>query len=188
MNKESFLKFVEMLVALVFGLAYWRFDLHLATIALIVAMTVFVILVKALGQKLTKLQFISWLAVVILGGAAVFLKDESIIKWKPTVIYSVVGLVFLLSQFFGRKSLVERLLSEKVPAPAPMLRRINLAAAGFFLALSVLNIFVAQNFSTTIWVNFKIFGIFALNAVFLSGCLFYLRAYLHNFFPNNGKN
>ena len=58
-NKESFLKFAEMLVAVVFGLAYWRFDLQIATMALIVAITVFVLMVKLMGQKLTKMQLIS---------------------------------------------------------------------------------------------------------------------------------
>ncbi len=185
MNKESFLKFVEMFVAVAFGVAYWRFDLQIATMTLIVAMTVFVILVKAMGQKLTKMQLISWLAIVILGGSTVLLKDESIIKWKPTVIYLCVGVAFLLSLFIGQKSLVERFFEEKVPAPAPMLRRVNFAGSLFFLFLAALNIFIAQNFSTTVWVNFKLFGVFILNAVFLGSCLFYLRAYLGQLFPDN---
>ncbi len=190
MTKENFLKTTEMLVALAFGVAYWLFDLHIATIVLIIGMTAFVVLVKSLGLKLTKLQLISWLAVLFLGGAAVFLKDESIIKWKPTVINAAVGLAFLATQFLGKKTLMQRLIEDKVPAPVGMLRRVNFSTGLFFLFLAVLNIVVAQNFSTTVWVNFKLFGVFILNLCFLGACLYYLRAYLSNLLPpeNGSKN
>ena len=180
MNKQGFLKTVEMLVALGFGLAYWLYDLHSATAALMVSMTLFIILVKVLGERVSKLQFFSWLAVVLLGGTAVFLRDENIIKWKPTVIYSVLSLVFALSHLIGAQTLVERLIGDKIKAPAANLRKVNLSSAIFFLFLSVLNIIVILNFSTTMWVNFKIFGIFILDAIYLAGCLYYLRAYLHD--------
>lgn len=179
-NKQSFLKTVEMLVALVFGLVYWLYDLHIATAALMVSMTVFIILVKVLGEQLSKLQLFSWLAVMILGGTAVFLRDENIIKWKPTVIYSVLSVVFALSHFIGQQTLVERLIGDKIKAPAFMLRKVNLSSTFFFLFLSMLNVFVILNFSTTAWVNFKIFGIFIIDAIYLAGCLYYLRAYLQD--------
>ena len=105
------------MVAVVFGIAYWLYDLRIATAVLIIGMTVFVCLVKILGEKLTKIQLASWLLVVFLGGASVLLNDESIIKWKPTAINLAIGLTFLLAQFLGKKSLIERLLQEKIPAP-----------------------------------------------------------------------
>lgn len=178
MDKENFLKVAEFGVAIAFGVAYAIYDLHIATLVLIIAMTLFVLMVKALGQKLTKIQLVSWIAIVLLGGAAVIFKDDSIIKWKPTVINTVIGLTFFITHVFGKKSLVETLIADKVPAPSKMLRNVNLAASGFFIFLASINILVAQNFSTTVWVNFKIFGIFVLNLSFLSGCFYYLKDYL----------
>jgi intracellular septation protein len=163
--------------------SYWLYDLHIATLVLIIGMTAFVALVKLLGSKLTKLQLISWLVIVIFGGASFFLRDENIIKWKPTVISSIISLSFLISQLFWKQSLVETLIQDKVPAPAFMLRKINFAAFLFFLSSAVLNVAVAQNFSTTVWVNFKLFGMLALNTCFLVGCLYYLRAYLSESMP-----
>lgn len=183
MNKESFLKTLETLAAPAFGIAYWLYDLRVATVVLIVYMTLFVALVKFLGEKLTKIQLVSWLTILILGGASVSFQDESIIKWKPTVINTVIGLTFLISQVIGKKTLVERFTEEKVPAPAFMLRKVNFAAGLFYLALAPLNIFIAQNYSTTVWMNFKIFGMTALNTIFFGSCLYYLKAYLHNLFP-----
>jgi intracellular septation protein len=183
MDKVKLLKIAEALTAVAFGLAYWLYDLKIATAVLIVAMTVFVCFVKFMGEKLTKLQLISWLAILILGGASVLSKDESIIKWKPSVISWIISISFLATQFVGKKSLVERLIADKVPAPVFMLRNVNLATALFFLSSGLLNIIVAMNFTTTVWVNFKLFGLTVLNLVFVSSCLFYLRAYLHNIFP-----
>ena len=164
-SKEGLLKVLETLVVVAFGVAYWLYDLHIATAVLVVGMTVFVVLVKLLGEQLTKLQLVSWLAVVILGGAAVFLRDENIIKWKPTVINSLIGMTFLVSHF-SKKTLLERVIEEKIPAPPPMLRRVNSFAGVFFLFLAILNVLVFQNFSTNVWVNFKLFGIFVLNLLF----------------------
>lgn len=188
MNKESFLKSLEMLVAIAFGIAYWLYDLHIATIVLIVAMTIFVALVKFLGEKLTRLQLVSWIAVVLLGGATVFLRDENFIKWKPTAIHSVVGLTFLITQLIGKKTILERMIEDKVPAPRRMLRKVNFSSAIFFFLIAALNILIAENFSTTFWVNFKIFGISILSMFFMGGCLFYLKDYLHNLISEEEKN
>ena len=182
-QKENFLKVVEMLVLVAFLVAYKLSDLQIATAVLVIASTLFVLLVKFLGEKLTKLQVITWLVVVILGSATVILKDESIIKWKPTVINAFISFAFLITHFIGKKTLLERLIDEKVPAPARKLRKVNFAGSMFFLFLGVANILVAQNFSTNIWMNFKIFGITALNLCFLSCCLYYLKDYLTDFFP-----
>jgi intracellular septation protein len=36
--------------------------------------------------------------------------------------------------------------------------RLNLAWIGFFAFMGVLNLYVAYNYSTDLWVNFKLFG------------------------------
>ena len=146
-------------------------------------MTAFVALVKIIGEKLTKLQLFSWIAALVLGGATILYKDENIIKWKPTVLYAAISLAFFVTQFLNKKSLVETLIGDKVPAPIAMLRRVNLATGFFFLFLGLLNIVVAQNVSTTVCVYFKLIGISLLNIGFLGACLYYLRDYLGNMFP-----
>ena len=48
-----------------------------------------------------------------------------------------------------------------------MWRWLNHAWAAFFAMLAVVNILVAQYFSTDTWVNFKLFGVTALMLVFV---------------------
>nr|HQD84886.1 septation protein IspZ [Quisquiliibacterium sp.] len=45
--------------------------------------------------------------------------------------------------------------------------RLNLAWVVFFATLGVLNILIAQSFSTDVWVNFKLFGSLGLTVLFV---------------------
>ena len=44
--------------------------------------------------------------------------------------------------------------------------RLNFSWAGFFAFMGLANLFVARNFSTDDWVNFKLFGVLGLTLVF----------------------
>lgn len=185
--KKSFVKSLETLSVLAFGLAYWKFDLYVATAVLMATMTLFVVLAKAFREPLTRLQLISWVAVLIFGSATLFLRDESFIKWKPTVINSLIGSVFLVTTLFGKRSLIEQLVAGKFHAPASKLRRVNFACSLFFFLLGYINFQVAFSFSTDVWVQYKIFGNLILNTIFISGCLYYLRDYVKEW-AENQKN
>jgi intracellular septation protein len=45
--------------------------------------------------------------------------------------------------------------------------RLNLSWIGFFVGMGALNLYVAFNFSTDAWVNFKLFGGMGLMLVFV---------------------
>src|SRR5688500_8744221 len=77
---------------------------------------------------------------------------------KPTILNGLFAAVFLVSHVVGKKTIVERLLAQALNAPAPIMRRLNLAWVGYFVVLAVTNIYVAYNFSEEAWVNFKLFG------------------------------
>jgi intracellular septation protein len=46
-------------------------------------------------------------------------------------------------------------------------QRLNLAWAAFFSVMGVVNLYVAYNFSTAAWVNFKLFGFTGLMLAFV---------------------
>lgn len=186
-NRKSLIKTLEFASVVGFGLAYWLYDLRIATIVLITLMTAFVVVVKVLGEKLSRLQLLSWLVILVLGGATVSFQDEQYIKWKTSVINGTLSLVFLASHFLGSKTILERFLDDKLSCPAVMLRRLNLVAVVYFASIALLNLYVASHFSTTIWVNFKLFGIFACNLLFLAGSFYYLRDYIREMMEENGS-
>jgi intracellular septation protein len=100
------------------------------------------------------------------------------IKWKPTVVNWLFGLVFLGSQFFGQRTLIERMMGHAIAAPSPVWSRLNWAWTLFFVFMGLLNLYVAFNFSEDTWVNFKLFGMMGLTLVFVFAQAFYLSRYM----------
>ena len=92
MDKTKFLKLIELSGIVCFGVTYWQTDLRMATLALIISMSIFVGLALLLKQPLSKLQWVSWISVLVLGSVSLLSHDDMVIKWKPTVIHLIIGL------------------------------------------------------------------------------------------------
>jgi intracellular septation protein len=130
----------------------------LATLVVIAA-TMVQILVKLLrGKKVDTMLWVSLGLVVVLGGATVWFHSETFIKWKLSVLYWVMGLSFWISQALFRKNLPQALMGDQMDLPATVWHRLNFAWIAFFALMGLLNLYVAYSFSTSVWVNFKLFG------------------------------
>ena len=138
----------------------------LATMVVILASLAQVAWLKARGRKVDMMLWISLALVVVLGGLTVWLKSETFIKWKPTGLYWAMALSFLVSQYAFRRNLLKLMLGEQLQLPDAVWARLGLAWAAFFVGMGVLNLWVAFNFSTDTWVNFKLFGGIGLMLLF----------------------
>jgi len=137
----------------------------LATVVVIVATLVQVAWLVLRGQKVDLMLWVSLGLVVVLGGATVWFHNETFIKWKPSVLYWTMGLAFWVAQLLG-KNLLRVLLGNQIELPDPVWQRLNAMWIGFFGLMGLLNIWVAYNFSTAAWVNFKLFGGIGLMLLF----------------------
>lgn len=115
---------------------------------------------------------------VVLGGATLILQNDTFIKWKPTVVNWLFAAAFLGSQWFTEKSLVQRMMGKSVQLPGAVWGRLNVSWSLFFIALGGLNLYVAFNFDTDTWVNFKLFGMMGLTFVFIIAQAFYMAPYM----------
>lgn len=166
----------ELIPLVGFFIAYKMYDIYMAVIVLMVLMALGLILHRAQKKTITNMQWVSFLLVLIFGGITLIFRNEIFIKWKPTVLNWGFGLAFLISQFVGQKTFTERILSAaKLNAPKHVWNRLNLAWVIFFMISGALNIFVAYTFSTDVWVNFKLFGLFGLTFLFAIGQALYLK-------------
>jgi intracellular septation protein len=150
----------------------------LATMVVIVATIAQISFLLARGRKIDFMLWVSLVLVVVLGGATIWFHSETFIKWKPTVLYWVMGLAFWLSQLLFRKNLLQALLGSQLLLPAPVWQRLNLAWVAFFMLMGLLNIYVAYTFSTDAWVNFKLFGGMGLMLAFTLAQGVYLSRHL----------
>jgi len=150
----------------------------LATLVVIVATLTQVAVLLLRGRKVDMMLWVSLVLVVLLGGATVWFHSETFIKWKPSVLYWFMALAFLLSPLLLRKNLLKLLIGEQMQLPAPVWQRLNWAWVGFFALMGMLNIWVAYQFPTDVWVNFKLFGGIGLMLLFTIAQGLYLSRHL----------
>lgn len=150
----------------------------LATVVVIVTTLVLVAIMKLRRQKLDKLLWINVGIVTVLGLATVWFRNETFIKWKPTLIYAMMGGAFAFSERFTGQNLLYTLVGKDTDVPIEAWRRLSYVWGGFFAFMGALNLYVAYHFSTDTWVDFKLFGSLGLMAVFVVGQGIYLSRHV----------
>lgn len=150
----------------------------LATLVAIVATFVQIGWVWFKHRKVDTMLWVSLALIVVFGGATLFLHDETFIKWKPTVLYWLFALSLGLAPLLFERNLIRLMMEKNVALPDAVWTRLNLAWAGFFALMGVANLWVAMNFSTDAWVNFKMFGSLGLMLVFIVGQTLYLSRHI----------
>lgn len=138
-----------------------------ATAVAILATLAQIIWVKLKHGKVDTMLWISFAIIVVFGGATLLLHDEGFIKLKPTALYWMFGAILLFSKILFRKNLIRSMMEAKMNLPDRMWNLLNLAWSGFFILLGMLNLYVAWNYSTETWVNFKLFGTTGIMLVFI---------------------
>ena len=150
----------------------------LATVVVIVATLAQIGWLVARGRKVDMMLWVSLGLVVVLGGATIWFHSETFIKWKPSVLYWVMGLGFWISRAVFRKNLLQTLMGDQLQLPPAVWQRLNFAWIAFFGLMGLANIYVAYSFSTATWVNFKLFGGIGLMLIFTLAQGLYLSRYL----------
>lgn len=152
---------------ILFFAAFKFYGIYVATAVAIVATALQIGWVWFRHRKVDNMQWISLGLIVVFGGATLLLRDETFIKWKPTVLYWLFAAVLIVAEYAFRKNLIRSMMEKQVTAPDPVWRKLLLGWVAFFAVMGILNIYVAYGFSTDIWVNFKLFGGIGLMILFV---------------------
>lgn len=138
----------------------------LATVVVIVATLLQVGWLLLRGRKVDTMLWVSLALVVVLGGATIYFHSETFIKWKPTLLYWAMAAGLLIGQLMGKNG-IRALMGAQMTLPDLVWLRVNQAWMAFFGFMGAINLWVAYQFSTAIWVNFKLFGGIGLMLVFV---------------------
>jgi intracellular septation protein len=157
----------ELFPVILFFIAFKVADIYTATAVAIGATFLQVGWLKLRGKRVEPMLWASLAIIAVFGGATLLLQDETFIKWKPTVLYWMLGAVLGAAPLVFRRNLIRAMLSEQVRLPDPVWTRLNWSWVGFFVFMGGLNLYVAFNYSTDLWVNFKLFGGMGLMLVFV---------------------
>ncbi len=150
-----------------FFIAYKFSDIYTATAVTIGSSLLQLTIYWIIHRRFETLHGLTFLFILLLGGSTLLFHKDIFIKWKPSVIYWIFAITLLFSQFFSNKTLLERMLGDKISLAAQIWRRLNISWAVFFTFLGFLNLYVIYHFDTNAWVNFKLFGTLGITLVFI---------------------
>ncbi len=159
---------------ILFFAAYKWYGIFVATGVAIVA-SIIQVSVHWLRNRRFETAHLTTLGVIVLfGGLTLIFRDDTFIKWKPTIVNWLFAAIVLASLMGQRRTVLEYLLGEKIHLPVTIWRKVNLAWGLFFLVAGALNYYVAFVFRseldpqlrTDLWVNFKVFGLMGLTLAF----------------------
>ncbi|MCL2523880.1 MAG: septation protein A [Betaproteobacteria bacterium] len=139
----------------------------LATVVVIAATALQIAWVRLRHGKVDKMLWFSLALVVVFGGMTLAFQNEMFIKWKPTILYWAFAISMAFTALVMKKNAIRAMLGAQLTLPEAIWTRLNLAWIGFFAGMGALNLVVAFNFSTDIWVDFKLFGGMGLMLLFI---------------------
>src|SRR5512134_2673530 len=82
-------------------------------------------------RKVSAIHWLSLAIIVVFGGATLLLQDETFIKWKPTVLYALFGLILAAGKLAFRRDLLALLIKD-LTLPASVWTRLTWSWVGFF--------------------------------------------------------
>jgi len=163
---------------LLFFAAFKFAGIYAATAIAIVATILQIGYLRYKTGKVEPMQWISLGVIVLFGGATLISHNDTFIKWKPTVLYWLMGSALLIGQLVFKKNLLKSLMGAQMDLPEDAWRLTQWSWVGFFAVMGCLNLWVAFNFDTDTWVNFKLFGGMGLMFVFVIAQALVLSRYM----------
>ncbi len=121
---------------LLFFFAYTRWGIYAATGAFMAATVVSLVVTYVLIKRIAAMPLVSAIVVMVFGGLTIWLQNDTFIKVKPTIIYTIFGVLLLGGLATGR-SLIALVLDSVFQLDAEGWRKLTLRWGIFFLAMAV---------------------------------------------------
>jgi len=149
-----------------FFVTYKLSDIFSATIVIMVTTTIALIATWFITRKVSVMPIVTLVIIAVFGGLTLYLKDESFIKIKVTII-NLLFATMLLGGWMLKKPLLKYVFGEAMNLDFTGWMLMSRNWGIFFLAVAIANEFVWRHFSTDTWVTYKTFGIIPLTFVFM---------------------
>jgi intracellular septation protein len=150
---------------MVFFIANAKFNLFVATGAFMVAVIAAMIASYAVTRHVPMMAIVTAVVVIVFGTLTLVLHDETFIKVKPTIVYTLFAAILGGGLLFGR-SFIAVMFDQMFNLTPQGWRILTLRWSLWFLAMAVLNEIIWRTQSTDVWVTFKAFGMVPLTMLF----------------------
>jgi len=152
---------------ILFFIAFKYWGILVATGVAIAGTVLQVTWLLARRKPVSRMLWISLVIITLFGGATLLSGDEWFVKLKPTALYWLMAIILAVGTFVFRRNLIRWLLGSEIQMPDAAWTIMNRSWMGFFAVMGGLNLYVAYNFPTETWVNFKVFWSMGLMLVFV---------------------
>ena len=156
---------IELGPLLVFFAGNAMAGIYAGTAAFMVATVISLAVARFRYHKVPVMPLVSGVIVLVFGGLTLYLQNDTFIKLKPTIVYSMFA-ALLLGGLVMRKPVLELLFGPVFTLTEEGWRKLTLRWIAFFIAMAIVNELVWRNFSTDAWVSFKAFGFLPLTLLF----------------------
>ncbi|MFO1101308.1 MAG: septation protein A [Methylocystis sp.] len=150
---------------LLFFLANAKYGIFTATGVLMVGVVLTLAVSWAITRHLPAMPLVTAALVLVFGSLTYFLHDETFIKLKVTILYTLFGAGLIGALYFG-KLLLPIVFDMAIHIDDAGWRKLTIRWGLFFFALAGLNEVLRRVLTTDDWVNFKVFGILPLTLIF----------------------
>lgn len=138
----------------------------LATMIFVPVLALATLALWRLTGKLSVMQILTLVLVVLFGGLTIWLNDERFLMIKVTIIYGLFAGLLSLGLILNRNWL-ELVLGEALPMRHEGWVKLTQRMIALFVGLAIANEAIWRNMSDTTWVNFKTFGLPLIMFVFV---------------------
>lgn len=142
------------------------YDIHIATYVFVVLAPITMFITWRMDGKISAIQWIGTLVIIITGMATVITGDSKFIKMKPTVVSAFFALV-LAYAYMTKKLWLKNVMGSQLEMPDNIWLKLTLRWALYFILVAVLNELAWRNLSDENWGYFKL-ALIPLSLVFIA--------------------
>ena len=185
--KQQLIKLaLELGPLVIFFIMNGRAGIFTATAWFMASMVIALALSWFIFRRIAVMPLVTGVVVLIFGTLTLVLQDDTFIKMKPTIINTLFGAVLLGGLPFGQ-TMLKYVFGEVYRLTEEGWKVLSLRWGVFFFVLAVINEILWRNFSTEIWIAFKVWGVMPITLVFSMFQLPALTKYADHSKPEAGE-
>ncbi len=178
MENNKIKTLLDIVPIIIFFAAYKISGIYIATVCLAIITVITTIISYVLDKKVNLVPLLTTIIIVIMASLTVIFKNDYYIKMKPTLINLLFAAILAGGLVFN-KIILKSLLNKSLEMADKAWKILTYRWIGLLIFLAITNEIVWRNFSTDIWVNFKVFGILGITFIFM--------AFQYKFLRDNAK-
>lgn len=172
-------QFVDFICIIIFYILYRKNDIFYASYVLIFLSFLSFVMYCIFIKRIDKISLFVFLSVFLFCSLTILFHNDFFIKIKLSIVYSIFAFILLFRFLFLKKNFVKDVFSDKFFMSEIYWNNLNIYWIIFFIFCALINYYIACFFSQTVWIIFKVFGIFGLTLLFFVFNLMYILSHIN---------